>query len=163
MLTVVALYTLLLSTTFCLNFTFAYTISSSSSFSKSSSSSSSLDPTSTIASVTSSTAVHKHHKRHYEGGNLTAAKGYEIEEETPTHHIGIFVTSFSTTTTRTMSTTMTTTDDDDNEQFISSARDFQIGFRKFLQFFKVEMEKSYEIDFLDYQGNYFFTFIYWNY
>lgn len=138
MLTVVALYTLL-STTFCLNFTFAYTISSSlTSFNSSSS---------TTASATPSTE-HKYHKRNYEG----TARGYD---ET-THRIGIFVTSISTTTRRMMST-MTTTmaDDDDNEQFISSVRDLQIGFRKFLQFFNGEMEKNYQVDFLDYTGNYF--------
>lgn len=153
MLTVVALYTLL-STTFCLNFTFAYTISSSSTTSFSSSSS--FTPSTTTASGTLSSATmaataapsteHKHHKRRYEG----KAKGYE---ET-IHRIGIFVTSSSTTTTRTMSTMTTTmTDGDDNEQFISSVRDLQIGFSKFIQFFNVEMEENYQIEFLDYEGN----------
>lgn len=147
MLTVVALYTLL-STTFCLNFTFAFTISSSSTTSFPGFNSSSSITPSTAASATPSTE-HKHHKRYYEG----TSRGYD---ET-THRIGIFVTSISTTTRRMMST-MTTTmadDDDDNEQFISSVRDLQIGFRKFLQFFNVEMEKNYQVDFLDYKGNYF--------
>ncbi|KAL5273307.1 GUCY2D family protein [Megaselia abdita] len=55
----------------------------------------------------------------------------------------------STTTT---TTTMNMTDDDGyNEQLISSVRDLQIGFGKFLHFFNSEMEKSYQIDFLDYK------------
>lgn len=152
MLTVVALYTLL-STTFCLNFTFAYTISSSSTTSFSSSSSFTPSTTATSGTLSSATRAataapsteHKHHKRRYDG----KAKGYE---ET-THRIGIFVTS-SSTTTRTMSTMTTTmTDGDDNEQFISSVRDLQIGFNKFIQFFNVEMEENYQIEFLGYEGN----------
>lgn len=143
MLTVVALYTLLFSTSFCLKSTFAYSISSSS---PSYSSSLKLLPSSAP-----STANVSQPPSHHGGRNITAAKGYE---ETTTHHIGIFVTSFSTSR-RTMSSA-TTADDDDNEQFISSAREFQIGFRKFLHFFKADVDKFYQIDFLDYQGNYFF-------
>ena len=182
MLTVVALYTLLFLTTFCLNFTFAYTIKSNKTstlsyttlplsttkdlYNISASSYSHLllttvlpasPPPTTSSSVA---AANKNNKRHYEE-NLTASKGNEDDGDT--HHIGIFLRSSFTKGRRKMSSSVTTRTQKNTTPIMGNiTKDYE---ESISTFDSVKLKKGFDIfinffkinlngkvDFVDYGG-----------